>query len=99
MIKKKKKPIMFSIASNHSFQPVNMQNIATAMISEGSPLSQRQTEILQLAANGYTTPKIAAHIYLSKDTIEGYRKEILRKLNAANITHAVAIALRNNWIQ
>lgn len=90
---------MISVSGIQSFQPVNLKKLANSVNGKNSPLSQRQAEILQLAANGYTSPKIAAHIYLSKDTIEGYRKDILRKLKAANITHAVAIALRNKWIE
>ena len=82
---------------NHTNYENNMSFAAKAK-QHNNVLTLRETEILQLAANGNTTAKIATQVFLIVDTVEGYRKSIIRKMRAANITHAVADALRKRWI-
>lgn len=59
----------------------------------GSPLSEREIEILELAARGYTSTQTAEKLYLSTETIKGYRKRALSKLGARSLSQAVAYAI------
>lgn len=56
-------------------------------------LSSREKEILKLIVEGYTNPQIADKLFLSPDTIKGYRKSLLFKLGAKNTAMLVKLAL------
>ena len=54
-------------------------------------LSARETEVLQLIAEGKTTSQIAAALHVSIKTIETHRAHIMAKLNLKNVagTHQI----------
>lgn len=56
-------------------------------------LTPRQTEILQLAAEGYRNREIGAVLYIDEETVKTHMKKTLTKLGARNRTHAVALWL------
>lgn len=62
-------------------------------------LTNRECEVLTLAASGNSNKQIAARLGLSEDTIKGYMKVIYAKLGAADRTHAVTIAARRGIIE
>jgi DNA-binding NarL/FixJ family response regulator len=62
-------------------------------------LTRRQREILQLLANGGSTTAAARELGLSEETIKTHTKNALGRLGARNRTHAVAIALRESFIE
>lgn len=47
-------------------------------------LNDREVAILRLMAEGYTSPRIAAELSLSTETIRWYRKKMLLKFDADN---------------
>jgi DNA-binding NarL/FixJ family response regulator len=53
-------------------------------------LSQREIEVLQLAANGLTNKEIGAHLTLSEHTIARHIANARNKLGAANRAEAVS---------
>lgn len=55
-------------------------------------LSQREREMLKLIAEGLTNSEIADRIFLSPETIKGYRKNLLLKLGAKNTAVLVSSA-------
>jgi DNA-binding NarL/FixJ family response regulator len=57
-------------------------------------LSPRESEVLQLLANGLTTDEVAGTIFLSPATVRSYAEHAMHKLKARNRVHAVAEALR-----
>jgi DNA-binding NarL/FixJ family response regulator len=61
-------------------------------------LTPRQSEILQLYANGLSTLKVADRLGLSTETVRTHTKGVLSRLEAHDRTHAVAIGLRNSLI-
>ena len=65
-----------------------------AEILEGEPLTERETEILAAAAEGETAAQTGERLFLSSETVKGYRKRIIAKLGARNGTHAVVLAIR-----
>jgi DNA-binding CsgD family transcriptional regulator len=65
---------------------------------EGEPLTDRETEILAAAAEGETAAQTGARLFLSSETVKGYRKRIIAKLGARNGTHAVVLAIRRGLL-
>jgi DNA-binding NarL/FixJ family response regulator len=59
-----------------------------------SVLSGRETEVLQLLAEGMTTDGVGRELYLSPATVRTYAENAMHKLEASNRVHAVAKALR-----
>jgi len=63
-----------------------------------APLTKRETQILTYVAEGNTNKEIAHILSISEQTIKNHVSAILRKLNANDRAHAVALALRGGWI-
>lgn len=64
----------------------------------GSALTRRQREVLQLLADGLSTDGVAKRLGLSAETIRTHTKATIRRLEARDRAHAVAIALRSGLI-
>lgn len=64
-----------------------------------SPLSKRETEVLQYAADGYSTKEMAGMLRISDFTARDYMSSAIRKVKANHRAEAVANALREKWIQ
>jgi len=52
-------------------------------------LTNREKEILQYTADGYTTKEIADLIFRSQDTVKLYRKQLLLKLQVKNMAELI----------
>mgnify|MGYP001357105970 CR=1 FL=1 len=63
-----------------------------------SPLSQRETEILRLIADGHPNAEIAERLFIGLGTVKGHIRDILSKLSASDRTHAAVTALRKGYI-
>lgn len=57
-------------------------------------LSDRELQVLTLAAQGNSNKRIAVQLSLSEETVKGYMKSIFVKLGATDRAHAVALAAR-----
>lgn len=64
-----------------------------------SPLTQREQEVLKLVALGKSARAIGAMLSITKRTADEHASNAVRKLGAANRTHAVAIAIRDKIIE
>jgi len=58
----------------------------------GDILSLRDLEVLRLIAQGLTNREISARLYLSENTVKGYVKEIMTKMEVHNRVEAVLLA-------
>ncbi|MBU9723876.1 MULTISPECIES: response regulator transcription factor [Bacillaceae] len=67
-------------------------------IKGDNPLSEREQEVLRLAATGKTSKEISKELYLSAGTIRNYMSEIINKLEAKNRIEAISVAEKNGWI-
>jgi DNA-binding NarL/FixJ family response regulator len=63
-----------------------------------SPLTARETEILSCIAQGGGNSDIADDLHISLATVKTYVADILRKLEAKDRAHAVALAVRRGFI-
>jgi len=64
-----------------------------------SPLTPRETEILNYVAKGYLNKQIAGMLDISEQTIKNHVTSILRKLDANARTQAVITAVRRGIIK
>jgi LuxR family transcriptional regulator, maltose regulon positive regulatory protein len=56
------------------------------------PLSQRELEVLQLIAQGFSNREISERLFLALDTVKGHNQKIYSKLQVQRRTEAVARA-------
>lgn len=77
------------------FQELSQRYEAEAFIS---PLTSRETEILNYIAQGYLNKQIAIKLGISEQTIKNHVTSILRKLNANARTDAVVVAIKQGLI-
>ncbi len=57
-------------------------------------LTTREREVLQLTAEGYTSAKIGARLFISLRTVEVHRANLMRKLSLRNQLELIRYALR-----
>lgn len=62
-------------------------------------LSKREIEVLRLIGEQYTSEEIAKTLYLSKGTIDTYRKNLIQKLHVRNSIGLALFAKVNNLIK
>ena len=56
------------------------------------PLSARESEVLQLIAQGYSNRDIGARLFLAVNTVKGYNQKLFDKLQVQSRTEAIARA-------
>ncbi len=78
------------------FQEMASLNLVSDKVT--TPLTQRETQILHYIANGNTNKEVAHILGISDQTIKNHVSAILRKLNANDRAHAVAMAMQHHWI-
>lgn len=78
-------------------------NIARLVISsfkrnESSPLTRRETEILEQIATGKSRKRIAEELYIDLETVKSHIKNIYNKLNVHSKADAIKAAKDNKFI-
>lgn len=61
-------------------------------------LTDREIEVLRLAAQGKNNKEIAEELFLSVRTVEAHLGHIFDKLSVSSRTEAVIIALKKGWV-
>jgi two-component system response regulator NreC len=61
-------------------------------------LTPREREVLQLAAEGMTSPEISVRLHISPRTVENHRANLMKKLGLENQSELVRHALRHGLI-
>ena len=64
-----------------------------------SILSEREIEVLQLLADGQSTPEIAGSMFISQKTVKNHLASIYEKIDARDRTHAVIRAVKMGIIK
>ena len=88
--------------AGHAVITANNSSRQRAVNVEGSPvvepLTPREQQVLELLAEGRSNKSIAARLGISDQTVKFHVASICGKLQAANRTEAVRIALRRGLI-
>jgi len=78
-------------------------NIARMIVSSfrrnvNSPLTKRETEILERLADGKTRSKIADELFIDGETVKSHLKNIYIKLDVHSKADAILVAKKNKYI-
>jgi DNA-binding NarL/FixJ family response regulator len=65
---------------------------------QGSDLSDRETEVLRLIAQGYSNKEIAAQLNISIKTVETYKARSMEKLGLHSRVEIVRYGLQQGWL-
>ncbi|MFV0564867.1 MAG: response regulator [Flavobacteriaceae bacterium] len=85
----------FSQAIKQAYTESVFSNKKTAQIE----LTTREKEVLKLIAEELTTQEIADALFLSKHTIESYRKNLISKLNVKNLAGLTKYAIKLGLVE
>ena len=77
---------------------VDPELAAEAMAAGDSPLTPREADVLEAAADGAPVETIAANVSLSAGTVRNYLSSASAKLGVGNRHEAVAKARQLGWI-
>lgn len=72
--------------------------LAAEAWSESDPLTDRERQVLRLAAEGEAGAEIAEKLELSEGTVRNYLSEAISKLGAKNRVEAARIARVKGWL-
>lgn len=61
-------------------------------------ITDRELEILKLISKEYSGKEISEELFISTNTVETHRKNLIKKLNVKNTIGLVKFAIRNNLI-
>ncbi len=87
-----------AVAAGRTFLSHEIDLLMKKPSSNNIWLSPRERELLRLISEGLTNGEIAEQIFLSPETIKGYRKNLLLKLGAKNTAVLVKMALEQKLI-
>jgi DNA-binding NarL/FixJ family response regulator len=92
-------------AGESVLHPVIARRVVNRLVTPGGketpgaePLSEREMEVLRLAATGVSNKDIAQQLFLSPRTVQVHLGNIFGKLGVASRTEAVLYALRKGWL-
>jgi two-component system response regulator DegU len=97
--------IVHAIRTTAAGDTLMSSNVASSMLvelrrldetdtTEERVISQREEEVLQLIADGCSTPEVAERLYISQKTVKNHLASIYQKLEARDRTQAVLQAVR-----
>jgi DNA-binding NarL/FixJ family response regulator len=87
------------IVSQMRNESVDINKIKFNTLSyEDANLTERELQIIQFIAEGYTNSQIAAVLYLSNHTVNTHRKNIMKKLNVNNTAGIVMYAVKTQLV-
>lgn len=72
--------------------------LAAGAWSEPDPLTDRERQVLRLAAEGQSGAEIAGALQLSEGTVRNYLSEAINKLGAKNRVDAARLARQRGWL-
>lgn len=75
-----------------------LSDLSASLAASVEPLSDRELEVLRLAAQGLTNKAIGVELAISDRTVQGHLAKIYSKLNAASRTEAVMRAVALGWL-
>ncbi|HTY99509.1 MAG TPA: LuxR C-terminal-related transcriptional regulator, partial [Rhodocyclaceae bacterium] len=62
-------------------------------------LGRRERQVLQLVAEGHTSPEIAETLHIATSTVEVHRRNIMRKLNLHSVAELTKYAINCGLIE
>ena len=69
------------------------------MIARNSELTTRELEVLKLLASGLNSKEISEQLFISTNTVEYHRKQLLRKTESRNVAELIGNAYRRGILK
>ena len=69
------------------------------MIARNSELTNRELEVLKLLASGLNSKEISEQLFISTNTVEDHRKQLLRKTESRNVAQLIGNAYRRGILK
>ncbi len=93
----KHEPVLNPVIARKVIDRFRIRGVVRREINEMEPLTEREMEILKLAANGMGNKDIADKLHLSRRTVEGILRTIFNKMGVGSRVEAITQALRKGW--
>jgi DNA-binding NarL/FixJ family response regulator len=77
----------------------HLERAASGEAPAADPLSPRESEVLKLVAEGYTTKQIAETLFIADKTVERHRANILEKLGMRDRVELTRYAIRRGLVE
>ncbi|MGL5858209.1 MAG: response regulator [Angustibacter sp.] len=87
-----------SLVFPEAVRALAVAHVRRLSIYDGPPLTDRETQILQLVATGMSNAEMAGHLVVSVETVRTHVSRVLAKLGARDRTQAVVIAYRTGLV-
>jgi DNA-binding NarL/FixJ family response regulator len=75
-----------------------MRNSAPQGRFRNTRLGARERQVLQLVAEGHTSPRIAQMLHIAPSTVEVHRRNLMRKLDLHNVAELTTYALTHGIV-
>ncbi|HKI53179.1 MAG TPA: response regulator transcription factor [Anaerolineales bacterium] len=89
---------LLKLAKQAQGEAVSLAETLQSQPTTEHPFTPREHEVLTLAADGLTNKEIAYRLGISERTVQFHINSIFNKTTTNSRTEAVALALRNGWI-
>jgi DNA-binding NarL/FixJ family response regulator len=86
-------------SSSPKLRPVGDDSRPRTPAAPKPPLSQREREVLALIADGSTSKEIASKLFISPQTVETHRSNLMTKLKVRNMAGMVVYAVRMGLVK
>jgi len=67
--------------------------------NKASELTSRESEVLQLVAEGFANKQVAAELSISVKTVEKHRQQVMNKLNIHDVAGLTRYAISKGWVE
>ncbi|MCJ7549791.1 MAG: response regulator transcription factor [Anaerolineae bacterium] len=85
-----------AVATQVVYEMTHQHSPGTA--GQAEALTEREIDVLRLAAKGMTNREIGQQLHISHRTVQGHLANTYEKLDANSRTEAVTVAIRRGWI-
>ncbi|MBO9563922.1 MAG: PAS domain-containing protein [Niastella sp.] len=96
-LKKTGQPVMSFIGLNGEPSYIDVQ-VEQRFNTDTPGLTKREFEILQQLAEGRSSEEISAKLFISKQTVDTHRKNLLKKTACTNTAELMSLAVKKGWI-
>lgn len=79
-------------------QLISTLKLVMENLPDKDKVTKREIEIIKLLSKGFSSKKIAEELFISFNTVEAHRKNMLKKLDCKNTTELVFTAASKKWI-
>ena len=67
--------------------------------AKAGELTSRESEVLQLIAEGFANKQVAAELSISIKTVEKHRQQVMNKLNIHDVAGLTRYAISKGWVE